>query len=140
MSTSRTHSLHPRDFTVNRTWLAFRVNQLPVPTGEGEFDIFVLQDAASMFLFGNAFAPSGAECPPEEAVARLLKQAWSRRREWPEEIILAGRPSLENTFTNVARRQGIAVRAVAEARMSFFIKDVQSSFEEFAGHTDTDDA
>jgi hypothetical protein len=140
MPTSLNRPLHPSDFAVNRTWLVFRVNQRPVFTGDGEFDIFVLQDAASMFLFGTAVAPNGAECPPEQAVVRLFEQAWSHSQEWPEELVLAGRPSPENAFANAARRQGIAVRAVAEARISFFIKDVQSSFEEFAGRADADDA
>ena len=139
MATSRTRSLQPRDFAVNRTWLLFRVNQLPIATEEGEFDIFVLQDAASMFLFGTAFAPHGAECPPKQAATRLLKKAWSQRQEWPEEIVLVGKPSMENAFASAARKQGIAVRAVAEARMSFYIKDVQSSFEVFAQNGDNDD-
>ena len=140
MPTSRNRPLHPSDFAVNRTWLVFRVNQRPVLTGDGAFDIFVLQDAASMFLFGNAVAPSGAEYPPAHAVVHLFEQAWSHRQEWPEEIVLAGRPSSENSFANAARRRGIAVRAVAEARISFYIKDVQSSFEEFAERTAADDA
>lgn len=50
------HTMHPRDFEVNQTWLAFRVNQRPLLAEGQEFDIFVLQDAASMFIFGNAFA------------------------------------------------------------------------------------
>lgn len=130
--------MHPRDFENNRTWLAFRVNRIPVSTGEGEFDIFMLQDAASMFIFGHAFAPHGAESPPEEEVASLLDQAWSRRREWPDELVLPGRPLMSNTFVRLARRHGMVVRAVAEARMSFYIKDVQTSIERFLAGEDED--
>jgi len=128
--------MHPRDFAVNRTWLAFRVNQIPLSTSDGEFDIFVLQDAGSMFLFGNALACHGAECPSKEAVAVLLKQAWSHQQQWPDELVLPGRPSRGNTFASVAREKDIAVRAVAEARMSFYIKDVQFSLEEYARRDD----
>jgi hypothetical protein len=123
--------MHPRDFVVNRTWLAFRINQLPVSNEDGEFDIFVLQDAGSMFLFGNAFAPHG-EYPSREAVVLLLEQAWSHHQEWPEELVLPGKPSSQNSFASVAREHGISVRAVAEARMAFYITDVQSAFEEHA--------
>jgi hypothetical protein len=108
-------------------------------TPEGEFDIFVMQDAASMFIFGTAFAPQGADGPPKQDVARLFGQAWSHQKEWPEELILAGRPSTDNTFATIAGKQGIAVRAVAEARISFYIKDVQSSFEEFAARAGNGD-
>ena len=128
--------MHPRDFAINRTWLAFRVNQLPVPTTDGEFDIFVLQDAGSMFLFGSALAPHGAECPSKEAAALLLEQAWSHQQQWPDELVLPGRPSRVNTFAIVAREKDIAVKSVAEARMSFYIKDVQSSLEEYAERDD----
>ncbi|MDQ2735771.1 MAG: hypothetical protein M3Y55_12485 [Pseudomonadota bacterium] len=95
-----------------------------------ECDIFVLQDAASMFIFGNAFAPHGAESPSMESVARLLEQGRSHRQEWPEELVIPGKPSRKNAFVSAARERGIPIRSVAEARMSVCITDVQSSFEE----------
>jgi hypothetical protein len=132
--------MHPRSFEVNRTWLAFRVNQLPVAAGDDTFDIFVLQDAASMFIFGHAFAPHGAESPSEADAAALMNEAWSRMQEWPEEIVLPGKSSPDNSFARVAKRNGVAVRNVAESTMSFYIKDVQTSFEEFLSHDGQRDA
>jgi hypothetical protein len=32
------------------------------------------------------------------------------------------------------KRNGVAVRSVAESEMSFYIKDVQTSLEEFLSH------
>jgi hypothetical protein len=124
--------MQPSDFLPNGTWLAFRMNRLPVVNKDGEFDIFVLQDAGSMFLFGTAFAAPGAEAPPKKEVTRLFRSAWSHRQEWAQELLLVGNPSTKNAFVRAAREQGLRVRAVAEARMSFYIKDVQSSFEEYA--------
>jgi hypothetical protein len=132
--------MRPHSFKENRTWLAFRVNQFPVAAGDGTFDIFVLQDAASMFIFGNAFAPHGAESPSEADATALMDQAWSRMQEWPEEIVLPGKPSPDNSFVRVAKRNGVAVRNVAESEMSFYIKDVQTSFEEFLSHGGKRDA
>jgi hypothetical protein len=122
--------MHPREFEVNQTWLAFRMNRLPVLVAGEELDIFVLQDAASMFIFGSAFASPGADCPPRKEVTGVFEQAWSRMQQWPQELVLPGRLFSKNTFAAVARSHGIAVRSVAEARMSFYITDVQSSFEE----------
>ena len=130
MPASSIRSLHPREFEANQTWLAFRMNRLPLLVAEEELDVFVLQDAASMFIFGTAFGSPGAACPPMEEVTSLFGQAWSHTQLWPEELVLPGRPSRSNTFATVARGHGIAVRSVAEARMSFYIRDVQSSFEE----------
>lgn len=125
-------AMQPGDFVVNRTWLAFRMNRLPFLVDGEQSDAFVLQDAASMFIFGSTFAPHGAECPAAGDASALLKQAWARRQEWPAELVLPGRPSTTNTFALAARERGLRVRAVAEARMSFYIIDVQSSFEEYA--------
>lgn len=50
MSPSPVQAMRPQDFEVNRAWLAFRMNLLPLITGEGEFDVFVLQDAGSMLI------------------------------------------------------------------------------------------
>ena len=135
MPTSRVKSLHPRDFEVNHTWLVFRMNRLPFVTPEGEFDVFVLQDAGSMFIFGSTFASHDADCPPSEDVVGLFGQAWARARSWPEELLLPGNPSSKNTFAATAREHGITVKAVAEARMSLYIKDVQSSFEEHSAQS-----
>src|SRR5450755_1412226 len=98
MPASPIRSMHPREFEVNRTWLAFRMNRLPVLVAEEELDIFVLQDAASMFIFGSAFASPGADCPPREEVSALFQQAWSQTQLWPEELVLPGRPSPKNIF------------------------------------------
>jgi hypothetical protein len=123
--------MRPHSFEVNRTWLAFRVNKLPVTAGEDTFDIFVLQDAASMFIFGFVFAPDGAESPSVADVVALMDKARSRTQEWPEEIVLPGKPSQDNSFVCVAKRNGVGVRTVAKSEMSYYIKDVQTSFENF---------
>lgn len=123
--------MHPRDFEVNQTWLAFRVNQRPIVAEGQELDIFMLQDAASMFIFGNAFAAHEDEAPALAEVSHLLHQAWARQQTWPAELVLAGKPSRTNAFASVARQLGIRVRSVPEAQMSFYIKDVQSSLEEY---------
>ena len=130
--------MHPRDFEVNRTWLAFRINQVPLRAEGREIDLYVLQDAASMFLFGNAFSQHGAECPEPEDVERLMASAHDRRNAWPTELILAGKPASDNSFSKVAKRQGITVRSVPESQMSFYIKDVQESYEEHLARPDSD--
>jgi hypothetical protein len=52
-------TVHPRDFQVNQTLSAYRINQAPLLAEGQAIDLFVLQDAASPILFGSAFAPHG---------------------------------------------------------------------------------
>ena len=123
--------MKPDDFRVNAPWLAFRINQRPLQSEDGAHDVFVLQDAGSMFIFGTAFAPEDAEAPPRVEVDPLLQGAWAHRQEWPEELVLSGKPSSDNAFVRAAAAAAIPVRTVPEASMSFYIRDVQSAFEEY---------
>lgn len=124
-------TMRPQDFRVNETWLAFRVNQRPLEAEGQAHDIYVLQDAASMFIFGTLLAPSDAEAPSQREARELLEKAWAHRQEWPEELVLPGKPSGENGFVRAAVAAGIAVRTLPEVSLSFYIKDVQSAFEEY---------
>ena len=130
--------MKPSDFQVNRTWLAYRINQSPLHAEEQEIDLYVLQDAASMFLFGNVFAPHGAESPDLKDAHELMELAFAKKNEWPSELILPGRPARENSFAQVAKEHGVVVRSVAESQLSYFIKDVQESYEEFLARDNGD--
>ena len=123
--------MQPGDFQVNQTWLAYRINQTPLRIEGRPIDLYVLQDAASMFLFGNAFAPHGADFPDQKEVEKLMTSAYERRSEWPSELVLPGTYRSENSFIKVAKKHGIAVRSVPESQMSFYIKDTQEAYEEF---------
>ena len=92
-----------------------------------------------MLLFGNAFAPHGADSPTVTDAEALLQQALARGQAWPREFLLPGKPSSHNSFAQVAQRHGIAVRAIPEPQMSLYIKDVRTSLEEFFSRT-ADDA
>ena len=125
------HTMRPEDFRVNETWLAFRVNQRPFEAEGQAHDIYVLQDAASMFIFGTVLAPYDAESPSQGEARDLLEKAWAHRQEWPEELVLPGKPSEDNGFVRAAVVCGITLRTVPEVSLSFYIKDVQSAFEEY---------
>ena len=125
--------MHPKDFRVNEAWLAFRANSVPLRTPEGEFDVFVLVDAASMYIFGHAFAAVGAEAPTDEDAAALLRSGWQRKQQWPERLILTGKPSAENGFCRAAERNGIPVVAVAAKELRVYTSDIRSGFAEHFG-------
>ena len=93
-----------------------------------------------MFIFGSAFASPEKDSPSEDDVTSLLEQAWAHRQQWPEEIVLVGKPGRSNSFVRVAKRNGVSIRAVPEPVMSFYIKDVQSSMEAFFSGRGPDDA
>jgi hypothetical protein len=125
--------MHPKDFRVNEAWLAFRANSVPIRSPEGEFDVFVLMDAASMYIFGQALAVVGAEAPTGEDAAALLREDWQSKQEWPQRLILAGKASAENGFCRAAQWNGIPVVSVAAKELRVYISDVRSAFAEHFG-------
>jgi hypothetical protein len=139
-SKSPNPTLKPQDFEVNKTWLVFRANRHPLQSEDGEIDVFILQDAASLYILGNVFAPAGSNLPNSESAAALLKQAWAVRQEWPEELLLAEPVEPENGFIRAAEWNGLAVRTMAEKHLRFFVEDVRTSYEEFLSRGDDSDA
>ena len=131
MSKPKPKTLQPHDFQVNRTWLAYRINQAPMLVEGQEIDLYLLQDAGSMFIFGNVFAAHGAEYPKADEVEDLLLSAHSRKNEWPAELLLPGVQRPDNSFIKVAKKHGVKVRTVPESQMSFYIKDTQEAYEDF---------
>jgi hypothetical protein len=124
-------TLLPEDFEHNQAWLVFRINQAPIQVPDQEFDIYVLQDAASMLVFGQVFATHGEDEFIANEVVQLMNLAHSKAQEWPNELILPGVPRANNPFVALARHHKISVRSVSESELSFYIKDVQEGFEAF---------
>ena len=123
---------------MNDTWLAYRINRGPLLVEGQAIDLYILQDAASMFIFGNVFAPHGADHPTYEEVERLLTTAYEKRDAWPSELVLPGTHGSDNSFIKVAQQNGFAVRSVPESQMSFYIKDAQEGYEEFLSRGTSD--
>ena len=85
----------PEAFEVNRTWLAFRINQRPIESGDGAHDIFVLQDAGSMFIFGTALAPADADGPLEQTRSACSKGLGRIERSGPKSSSFPAEPPAE---------------------------------------------
>ena len=138
MNTPSRRSLQPSDFQVNKTWLAYRINSVPLNVENQEIDLYVLEDAASMFLFGNEFAPSGSDYPTLEDAERLLGYAHAKRGAWPSELLLPGNPGTGNSFARIARKHGVRIRNVPESQLSLYIKDTQAACKEYLGRGECD--
>lgn len=125
--------LHPSQFTVNQCWLIVKASDAPVVTREGLFDVYVVQDAASMYLFGTVFTPSGRGNASTEEFNSLLERAWGKKREWPKRLLVPDSIPSPNPFSVVAKRHGIPVEIVSASALTIYINDVQSGFREYFG-------
>lgn len=123
----------PSEFEVNQCWLIIPASDAPIEMDEGLFDVYVLQDAASMYLFGNVFAPSGSGTAPDEEVDSLLQEAWRAKRDWPQRLLLPDSIPPQSSLAVLPERKGIAVEFVPEIALAIYINDVQAGFREYFG-------
>ena len=130
---ARKGEMHPSQFTVNQCWLIVKASEAPIRTDEGLFDAYVLQDAASMYLFGSVFTPCGSGDASEEEVNSLLQGAWREKQKWPKRLLLPDTIPSPNSFVVAAKRNGVPVEIVAESALAIYINDVQTGFREYFG-------
>jgi hypothetical protein len=129
--------MHPSQFTMNQCWLIVKASDAPIRIDEGLFDVYVLQDAASMYLFGSVFTPSGSGNASEEEINSLLQGAWRTKHEWPKYLLLPDSIPSPSSFAVAAKRNRIPVEIVPESALAIYINDVQTAFREHFGGDET---
>jgi len=100
---------------------------------DGSFDVYVLQDAASMYIFGTVLFPTGSGTGPQDEVDALFQNAWRGTRAWAKRVVLSNRNPLVRSFAVAAEHNGIAVEYVPESLLDFYTSDVQGGFSEHFG-------
>jgi hypothetical protein len=126
----RAPALHPNQFKVNEAWIAFQLNDETIHTvQDGSFDIVCLMDAASCYIFGNAFVPLGQGEPTQFDARRLLKSGWVHKKQYPKKLLLP-KGQFKTTLPVEAKRQRISVMSVPERQLLPFIDEARQGFKE----------
>ncbi len=122
--------LHPKQFEVNETWIAFRLNSAPIRTEtDGEFNCFALMDAASCFILSSELIPATAAEPTRAEFRRLLKHAKRHKQRLPRTLFVP-REEVANRVTLEATQQSIEVVPVPESELLIFIGEAREAFAE----------
>jgi hypothetical protein len=127
------NELHPKYFSVDQAWLVIKATAKPIQVEGDPTEVYVLQDAGSMYLFGNAFAPYPNGNPQTQQVSRLFQNAWRKHSRWPTVLILPESLSGRLPFTEAAARNGIPLAVVPDTALAVYVSDVQEAFEEHFG-------
>lgn len=125
--------MHPSQFSPNEAWIFFKLNDAPVSTErDGDFDVFALMDAASLFILSSEFVPIGSLSSAASEIQTLLKAAHSHHSTWPGKLLI---PQAAPTGKLVAEAEalGISVVAVREAELSTFTKEAQQGLKAHLG-------
>ena len=122
--------LHPNQFQVDEAWIAFKLNDAPIQTEEeGSFNCVCIIDAASCFILGNAFVPTGESEISKSEARRLLKTGWSRHEKFPTTLFVPT-GQFQNNLPSEAEREGITVVPVHESQLLVFIGEAREGFRE----------
>lgn len=122
--------LHPNQFEVNETWIAFRLNNAPIRTErDGDFNCIALMDAASCFILGSEFIPAAAAEPTRDEFRRLLKGAKRHKKQLPKTLFIP-REDVADRATLEATQQSIEVVRVPESELLIFVGEAREAFAE----------
>ncbi len=121
--------LHPSQFEINATWIAFKLNDAPIETAaDGDFELIAIMDAASCFILSSGLVPAGQAME----VKRLLKQASAHKKKLPKMLYVPTELTAPNLKVE-AERQKLTVVGIPEVQLLVFIGEAREGFKERVG-------
>ncbi len=122
--------LEPAQFRVNEAWIAFKLNDAPVVTkDEGDYNVFALMDAASLFILAAEFVRADSKEPSQLESERLLAAGKSHKQEFPEKLFIPTGQAAD-ILSTAAEGQGITVVRIPERELSVFVREARDGFRE----------
>ena len=120
--------LTPDQFRVNEVWIAIRINESFCFVQDEPYDIYVLMDAASTYVFGQVLSKVVDEVPHEKDVETLFKKAWAAKRQWPKRIIVPANDIAENVFRMQAEKNGLFFETIPLSELTPIVGPLMDSF------------
>ncbi len=128
--------LTPDQFRVNDVWIAIRVNEDFLFVKEEPYDMYVLMDAASAYVFGHVLSRVVDEAPLEKDVETLFTKAWSAKCQWAKKLIVPEDSIAKDVFMSQAEKNGLAFDTVQVSELSPIVGPLKELFATgFIGNT-----
>ena len=121
-------NLNPDDFEVNEAWIAVRVNDSYFFVQKEPYDVYVLMDAASTYVFGHLLSSVRDKAPPIMDVEALFRNAWNVKRQWPEKLIVPEDDTAENVFRMQAEKNRLLFETVPLSELALIIGPLKEMF------------
>lgn len=120
--------LSPSQFHVNEVWIFFRVNDQLLYVKKEPYDMYVLMDAASTYVFGHVISLVVDETPQQKDVEDLFKKAWEAKSQWPEKLIVTEDSIAGKTFIKQAEKNGLSTEIVPLSDLETIVSPIKESF------------
>lgn len=115
-------------FMPNEAWLIFRLNSF-IRVKDKPADIYMLIDLASAYVFGHLVVTS--ELPDLMDIHRLMKDAYTFKKAWPELFFCASNDPAENLFRKYSTGKNIAFKVEPLSSFNEIINPIKQSFMQF---------
>ncbi|MBF0451598.1 MAG: hypothetical protein HQK75_12905 [Candidatus Magnetomorum sp.] len=122
--------MDPKDYIPNDIWIALRVNDSFITVAGEPYDVHVLMDAGSCYVFGFVFSKVVDNTPPEQEVEDLFEKAWSMKRQWARKLIVPENYFAKDVFEKQAIKHGLSFETVSVSDLSLIVGPLKQSFEE----------
>lgn len=118
----------PDQFEVNEAWIAIRVNEEFIFVKDDPYDIYVLMDAASAYVFGFVLSSVVDESLDSKEVGNLFRQAWGTKQEWAKTLIVPENMNLADAFISEGKKNGLEIMRVPASSMDPIVGPLKESF------------
>ncbi len=128
--------LTPQQFRVNEAWIAVRINEEFLFVKDEPYDIYVLMDAGSAYVFGHVLSRAVDEAPNEKDIEALFREAWKAKNQWAETLIITENSTAHDVFRKQAVKNGLSIKVVPLSDLEPIVGPLIKSFaSDFFGKT-----
>ncbi len=118
----------PDQYRVNEAWIAVRINEEFLLVQDEPYDIYVLVDAASCYVFGHVLSRVADEAPQEKDVRDLFQAAFRAKNQWADILILPGNSPSDDVFKKHAEQEGLLIKIVSPPDLEPIVGPLKESF------------
>jgi hypothetical protein len=122
--------MYPDQFKVNEAWIAAKLFNSSFIVMEGLYDIYVLLDAGSAYLFGYILAKAIDNAPNNKDVAELFQKAYLTKNQWPEKLIVPENFTAAAVFKEHAEKNNLIYTEVPLSDLSPIIGPMEEYLHE----------
>lgn len=121
--------LSPDNYRVNEVWIVVKVTDAPFYVKNDAYDVYVLMDAGSTYVFGHAFSRVADGSVSDNDVKAIFDTAWRSKRQWPEKVIVTNNSKTSAIFEKEAKENGLPVIFIPVADLELIVGDLTNHFK-----------
>lgn len=122
--------LHPNQFKVNQAWISTRLNDELIYVQNEPYDMYVLLDAASTYIFGHVPCRTVDDGPALPDIEELFSKAAAHKNQFPTELIVPDDFIPKKQFKAICDKYKTSFREVPKADLGLIVDEIKNLFQD----------